>query len=146
MILCEIPVLTDPSDHGMIVYFSHWLTWLIGSILAFIGVVIYGEYKIWQEVKKSHIEKNSKEAIKKEERISKAVETITEFKASIDKIEENYESTKRAWTNIESDYRHIKKALETFNNNTPKIQDGLVELMNELKAEVKKVEEIKMTN
>lgn len=155
--LLEVPTYTA-SDHGMIMYFSHWLTWLIGVILAFIGVVLYGEYKIWVEIKKTHIEKNSKEAIEKEERISKAVETISEFKSSIEKIEENqaemkesnaemkknYEATKESWSKIESDYRHIKKSLEAFNDNTPKIQGNLLALMLELKAEVKKMEDIKM--
>lgn len=142
--IAEIPQLTDTSDHGLLMYLTHWLTYVIAGAFAFVGAVIYGEYKIWTAIKKNHIEKNSKEAIAKEERISKAVETIHEFKSSIEKIEQNYENTKKSWTNIESDYRHIKKALETFNDNTPKIQGGLLDLMNELKAEVKKVEEIKM--
>lgn len=144
MLFLEIPQLTDTSDHGVLIYLTHWLTYVIGGAFAFVGAVIYGEYKIWVAIKKNHIERNSKEALEKEERITKAVETITEFKATIEKIEENYESNKKAWGNIESDYRHIKKALETFNDNTPKIQGGLLDLMNELKAEVKKVEEIKM--
>jgi chromosome segregation ATPase len=153
----EVPAYTA-SDHGMIMYFSHWLTWLIGVILAFIGVVLYGEYKIWVEIKRTHIEKNSKEAIEKEERISKAVEAILEFKPLIEKIEENYEDikqgqsiiklhyqeTKESWSKIESDYRHIKKSLEIFNDNTPKIQQGLMEMLEEMKIEVKKVEDIKM--
>lgn len=146
----EVPTYTT-EDHGMIVYFSHWLTWLIGIVLAFIGIVLYGEWKIWVAIKKSHIEKNSKEAIEKEERISKAVETISEFKSSIEKIEENqtemkknYDATKESWSKIESDYRHIKKSLEAFNDNTPKIQGNLLDLMLELKVEVKKMEEIKM--
>jgi chromosome segregation ATPase len=153
----EVPTYTA-SDHGMIMYFSHWLTWLIGVILAFIGVVLYGEWKIWVAIKRSHIEKHSKEAIEKEDRITKAVDAILEFKPLIEKIEENYEEikdgqtiiklhyqeTKESWSKIEGDYRHIKKALDTFNDNTPKIQEGLLGLMEELKIEVKKVEEIKM--
>lgn len=151
----EVPTFTDSSDHGIVVYLAHWLTWLIAGIFAILGGLLYGDYKIWQEIKKKHVEENSEDAKKlkaiSEKTVEKLVENVGKLTATVEKVEEsnakleeNYESFKKSWTNIESNYRHITKALETFNDNTPKIQGGLLDLMNELKAEVKKVEEIKM--
>lgn len=154
MIFCQA-IPQDYSDHSLTM-------WLVGGfifILLIISSFFFGRFfSEHKEVVEYHKTTKEKREIESKEHKTlwddykhrSALHDVEEKRNT--KFEENLATLTKEHTDmwnmykkLEGNYRHIEKALNQFNEMTPIIQNDLVSMVEELKHEVRRVEELKMT-